>query len=144
MNYKFFTFGMPLLACIAVANLISSAVEIPWAEAGKDLVRIQSGEGDGEAVAESDRGNQTIRKELARLGVHDRVGYITDGRPGDDLNQIYYLTQYALLPIIVDRTSHDSRYVIGNFHYSKTDVNGISGLRPLLAAGPYILFQRTP
>lgn len=46
------------------------------------------------------------------------VGYMTDpGTPDNDTNAQaeYHLTQYALAPVLVSRTT-ERRYIIGNFH----------------------------
>ena len=52
---------------------------------------------------------------LPRKGI---IGYVTDpGVPLDetDAQAEYHLTQYALAPVLVDR-SPEHRFVIGNFH----------------------------
>lgn len=57
----------------------------------------------------------TLRTMLPNRGV---IGYITDPgvSPADaNAKAEFYLTQYALAPVIVS-ASPDSHYVIGNFH----------------------------
>jgi hypothetical protein len=54
-----------------------------------------------------------------------RVGYVADARPGEARSQPfmrYLLTQYALLPVIVLRDSHQP-LIVGNFY----SANGIDG-----------------
>ena len=58
-----------------------------------------------------------LRKELPRRGT---VGYVTDVRPEEfSTNPVhgarYYLTQYALSPVLVDNNC-DHELIIGNFH----------------------------
>ena len=61
------------------------------------------------------------------LPPHARVGYVTDARRQDGESRSrpfmrYLLTQYALLPVIVLRDSHQP-LVVGNFY----SANGIDG-----------------
>ena len=61
------------------------------------------------------------------LPPHARVGYVTDARRQDGESRSrpfmrYLLTQYALLPVIVLRDSHQP-LIVGNFY----SANGIDG-----------------
>jgi hypothetical protein len=130
-----------LLGSIAVANLVRTIAVIQWKEIGKDTAMILRGEGsDAQTIA--NRQYQPIREVLAELNIHDKIGYITDLRPGEEFTEEYYLTQYALVPIIVDRASDGLLYVVGNFHHPETDLRSIPGLEPLVIAGGRVLFRR--
>ena len=50
-----------------------------------------------------------LRDELPSRGV---IGYIGDS--GDSATPDYYLTQYALAPVVVDRST-DHKLIVGNF-----------------------------
>jgi hypothetical protein len=59
------------------------------------------------------------------LPPYARVGYVADARPGEARSlpfKRYLLTQYALLPVIVLRGSHQP-LVVGNFY----SANGVDG-----------------
>jgi hypothetical protein len=132
-----------ILGTISAANVVQTAAEIPWKEMGRRIATIWTGEGTDE-VADAERNYQLIRKALAELNVTSTVGYMTDLRPGDDFQGPYYLTQYALLPVIVDRTAEGHPYVVGNFNHADTDVMNIPGLEPVTIAGRRVLFRRRP
>lgn len=62
----------------------------------------------------SDKRFAALKTELPSRGL---VGYI--GEPGDSALPDYYLAQYALAPLVVDRGAQHS-FVIGNFPHSQT------------------------
>jgi hypothetical protein len=62
------------------------------------------------------RSDQRFALLKARLPVDGVVGYI--GSSGDSATPDYYLTQYALAPLVVDNSS-DHAIVIGNFPSSQ-------------------------
>jgi hypothetical protein len=63
----------------------------------------------------SKRSDQRFAAVKMRLPASGVVGYI--GESGDSSSPNYYLTQYALAPIVVDRSTHHA-IVIGNFPLS--------------------------
>jgi hypothetical protein len=63
----------------------------------------------------SKRSDQRFAAVKMRLPASGVVGYIGDS--GDSSTPNYYLTQYALAPIVVDRSTHHA-IVIGNFPLS--------------------------
>ena len=62
--------------------------------------------------ARSDKRFATLKSHLPANGV---IGYI--GETGDSALPDYYLTQYALAPLVIDRSAHRS-IVIGNFPHT--------------------------
>jgi len=60
----------------------------------------------------SDQRFATVKSHLPARGI---IGYI--GESGSSSNPDYYLTQYALAPLVVDRSTHHA-IVIGNFPLS--------------------------
>lgn len=60
----------------------------------------------------SKRSDQRFALLKARLPASGVIGYI--GETGDSATPDYYLTQYALAPLVVDLSSHHS-LVVGNF-----------------------------
>jgi len=62
--------------------------------------------------ARSDKRFATVKSHLPTNGI---IGYI--GETGDSALPDYYLTQYALAPLVVDRSAHHS-VVIGNFPHT--------------------------
>jgi len=60
----------------------------------------------------SKRSDQRFAAVQARLPASGVIGYI--GESGNSSIPDYYLTQYALAPLVVDRSSHHA-IVIGNF-----------------------------
>jgi hypothetical protein len=69
----------------------------------------------------SDKRFATLRAELPSRGI---VGYVGDS--DDSALPDYYLTQYALAPLVVDRGAQHP-LVIGNFPHSQT-TPAIAGL----------------
>ncbi|MBI2687540.1 MAG: hypothetical protein HYX27_14600 [Acidobacteria bacterium] len=72
-----------------------------------------------DGVTDFDRRFQALRSMLPPKGI---IGYMTDpDTPANDTNAQaeYYLTQYALAPIVVVN-SPDQRFVVGNFHNAVT------------------------
>ena len=63
----------------------------------------------------SRRSDQRFAAVKTRLPANGVVGYI--GESGDSSTPDYYLTQYALAPLVVDRSTHHA-IVIGNFPLS--------------------------
>jgi len=61
---------------------------------------------------QSDRRFAAVKTRLPATGV---IGYI--GESGNSSTPDYYLTQYALAPLVVDRSTHHA-IVIGNFPLS--------------------------
>lgn len=59
------------------------------------------------------------------LPSHGIVGYVSDAQP---YNAEFYLTQYALSPLIVDQTQ-PHEIVIGNFVNKAVDVNTLTDMR---------------
>ena len=72
--------------------------------------------GHPQADSVATRSDQRFALLKARLPVDGVVGYI--GGSGDSATPDYYLTQYALAPLVVDNTS-DHAIVIGNFPSSQ-------------------------
>lgn len=62
------------------------------------------------------RSDQRFSALKARLPAHGVIGYI--GETGDSATPDYYLTQYALAPLVVDASPHHA-IVIGNFPSSQ-------------------------
>src|SRR6202047_651522 len=60
----------------------------------------------------SKRSDQRFVAVKTRLPASGVIGYI--GESGDSSTPDYYLTQYALAPLVVDRSTHHA-IVIGNF-----------------------------
>jgi hypothetical protein len=63
----------------------------------------------------SKRSDQRFVAVKTRLPASGVIGYI--GESGDSSTPDYYLTQYALAPLVVDRSTHHA-IVIGNFPLS--------------------------
>jgi hypothetical protein len=63
----------------------------------------------------SKRSDQRFAAVKTRLPASGVIGYI--GESGDSSTPDYYLTQYALAPLVVDRSTHHA-IVIGNFPLS--------------------------
>jgi hypothetical protein len=63
----------------------------------------------------SKRSDQRFAAVKTRLPPSGVIGYI--GESGDSSTPDYYLTQYALAPLVVDRSTHHA-LVIGNFPFS--------------------------
>jgi hypothetical protein len=63
----------------------------------------------------SKRSDQRFAAVKTRLPANGVVGYI--GESGNSSTPDYYLTQYALAPLVVDRSTHHA-IVIGNFPLS--------------------------
>lgn len=63
----------------------------------------------------SKRSDQRFAGVKTRLPASRVIGYI--GESGDSSTPDYYLTQYALAPLVVDRSTHHA-IVIGNFPLS--------------------------
>jgi len=63
----------------------------------------------------SKRSDQRFAAVKTRLPATGVIGYI--GESGDSSTPDYYLTQYALAPLVVDRSTHHG-IVIGNFPLS--------------------------
>jgi hypothetical protein len=61
------------------------------------------------------RSDQRFAAVKTRLPATGIIGYI--GGSGDSSTPDYYLTQYALAPLVVDRSTHHA-IVIGNFPLS--------------------------
>src|ERR1700756_2503575 len=61
---------------------------------------------------QSDQRFATVKSRLPANGV---IGYVGEG--GNSSTPDYYLTQYALAPLVVDRSTHHA-IVIGNFPIS--------------------------
>jgi len=64
----------------------------------------------------SKRSDQRFAAAKSRLPASGVIGYI--GESGNSSTPDYYLTQYALAPLVVDRSSHHA-IVIGNFPLSR-------------------------
>ena len=64
----------------------------------------------------SKRSDQRFAALKARLPARGVIGYI--GESGDSATPDYYLTQYALAPLVVDPSAHHS-LVVGNFPSSR-------------------------
>lgn len=64
----------------------------------------------------SKRSDQRFAAVKTRLPASGVIGYI--GGDGDSSTPDYYLTQYALAPLVVDRSTHHT-IVIGNFPLSQ-------------------------
>lgn len=64
----------------------------------------------------SKRSDQRFAVLKTRLPAAGVIGYL--GESGDSSNPDYYLTQYALAPLVVDRSTHHA-IVIGNFPRSQ-------------------------
>ena len=62
------------------------------------------------------RSDQRFAAVKTRLPASGVIGYI--GGDGDSSTPDYYLTQYALAPLVVDRSTHHT-IVIGNFPLSQ-------------------------
>lgn len=63
----------------------------------------------------SKRSDQRFAAVKTRLPATGVIGYV--GESGDSSTPDYYLTQYALAPLVVDRSTHHA-IVIGNFPLS--------------------------
>ena len=130
-----------LLGCIAVVNLMQTAVEVPWRELGAGASRIWSGNGIDD-VSLADKQCQLIRQALVDNGSPGIVGYITDIKPGPDFVPQWYLAQYALLPAVVEPTSAEQAFVVGYFQ-SVSNIEHIPDLEPIVKGdGGYVLFRR--
>jgi hypothetical protein len=90
-----------------VLVVVSLAFASDWRHVrGLLAARTQMGESD--TVSRYERRYTELRTLLPRRGV---VGYLSDRM---DAREQYYLTQYALVPVVVDR-SPDHPTVVGNF-----------------------------
>ena len=85
----------------------------------------------------------TLKKMLPE---HGTVGYISD-KLGDDGSWDYYQTQYALSPIIIDRTANPE-IVIGNFRdpnvVQQILIEDSLTVQKDLGNGVLLLARRTP
>jgi hypothetical protein len=97
------TVGLTLMLCLL--SSLRAVVEAPRPSQLRAMSR---------AIAQrSDLRFAELRRALPERGV---VGYVGEG--GESEVADYYLTQYALVPIVVER-SLDHPLVIGNFPFSR-------------------------
>lgn len=78
-----------------------------------------------DGVALADKRCQALKGDLPGRGI---VGYVDDGQDDLDSTKEYYLTQYALAPVVVARNA-ERDLVVGNFRRAD------SGARKAASAG---------
>jgi hypothetical protein len=96
-----------LFAITSSVNLLRKTIDFDLISFGKDSITLY------------DKRFCEIRKELPGCGT---LGYITDINPESYSSYVgeYYLTQYALSPLVVDNAI-EYPVVIGNFHSDVPD-----------------------
>ena len=85
--------------------------------------------GGHQDVVRYERRFDAIKRELSGQGI---VGYVSDMPP---YNAEFYMTQYALAPVIVDPTKA-RQLMVGNFSFGAIDVSTVTYL-PLTLRGDY-------
>jgi glycosyltransferase involved in cell wall biosynthesis len=86
---------------------------------------------------------QELRRLLPRTG---QVGYLTDGDPLDGIrnpgpNKVYYMTQYALVPLVV-RPGTEGQIIIGNFMDPQSAAIQTTGLKLVKDLGGGLMLLR--
>jgi hypothetical protein len=136
-----------LLVVIAAANIIRMAFDADLEQPRLAIQAVLQARNTDEISREEQR-YDLLRPVLQGLGVRGTIGYVTDVRSGeiyDDAERLrhYYLSQYALAPLVVSAVAGQSTYVIGDFENRGVDLKSFTDLEPLFDIGNgLVLFRR--
>lgn len=100
----------PAVVALVVLAIVISSVLLSELQGLAKMPSITRDQGKDE-ISLYERRFEALKRALPDSGV---VGYVTDDGPGSVGAQDYYLTQYALSPLVVD-SSAEHPLVVGNF-----------------------------
>jgi hypothetical protein len=139
--------AVALLVGITTANISQIVIDVNLKHP-RAAIKAAWRAGSRDIIAMEDKRYQLLRQVLQNLGVHGTIGYVTEVRPEELLDNTdwlrdFYLSQYALAPLTVSAVPGQSTYVIGNFRSHGTNLKGFISLEPLFDAGNgLVLFRR--
>ena len=125
MNRRSLALTVFILGCLL--STVRVLIDAPRPAARKDL-----------AAQIPSRSDQRFAALKAVLPQHGVVGYIGQSGSLSSTTGAYYLTQYALAPLVVDHSSHHA-LVIGNFPASPPDAAELHDLKLLKDFGNGVL-----
>jgi hypothetical protein len=129
-----------LIAALAVINLAQTVRQTPAAPRFASVV-------PADAAVRLEQRCAKLRAALAAHGVKGVVGYLADLPPeqmreeGDAMKE-YFLTQFALTPIVLDTTLADCAWVVTNFHTGTVATRMPAGFRVVEDCGDGVLLLR--
>lgn len=119
--------GALLIAALAALNLTQSVRRTPAVPRFVSLVPV-------DAAARQEQRCAKVRAALAQHGVSGVVGYVADLPPeqmrdeGDAMKE-YFLTQFALTPLVLDTDAAGFPWLVANLHTGTVATRAPAGFR---------------
>jgi len=129
-----------LIAAVAVGNVIHGVRKTRPVPAGTDGA-------DLDRVMRFERRVAPLRAKLATSGVTGTIGYIGD-IPSEQLSandqgmEDYYLTQFVLVPLVLDRNPDAHEWAVGQFRRPVNSANLPAGWKVVEDLGEGVLLLR--
>jgi hypothetical protein len=129
-----------LIAALAAVNLTQTARRTPAVPRFASVV-------PADAAVRQEQRCARLRAALATQGVGGVVGYVADLPPeqmrgeGDAMKE-YFLTQFAVTPLVLDTNAAEREWVVANLHTGTVATRAPAGFRVVEDCGEGVFLLR--
>ena len=111
------TIALLVLVVVCASNVVTTVRRVP--PQPRAPVPVPSN-----VVLQQEQRLAAVRASLQKRNVHGTIGYLADLPPNElagnhHAMEAYFLTQFALVPLVIDARATDSRWMVANLHTTK-------------------------